>query len=176
MIAITDHDNIDGSKKLVAIKNNKVYRYSGVELTAKAAKGRKHILGYNIDLYNPELNSVLNEMREASIYNILLYIDLLKRDHGIFIPQQKIDELLNLKGNIGRPQLALILIELGYCKTVEEAFNRYLIDVYEKVRKIPPLGLRMNNSESRLVFSELCNTYPKISRGIESLVEFSNVA
>lgn len=149
-LALTDHDNIDGSKKLVAVKNDKVYRYSGVELTAKAVKGRKHILGYNIDLENPELNLRLSEMRDASIYNILLYIDLLKKDHGIFIPQQKIDELLKLKGNIGRPQLALILIDLGYCKTVEEAFNRYLIDVYEKVRSVKK-GLTTEEAVSLIV-------------------------
>lgn len=150
ILALTDHDNIDGSKKIVAIPNKKVYRYSGVELTAKATKGRKHILGINIDLENPELNSRLKEMREASIYNIFLYIDLLKKDHGIYIPQTKIDELLNLKGNIGRPQLALILIDLGYCKTVEEAFQMYLIDVYEKVRSVKK-GLTTEEAVSLIV-------------------------
>lgn len=136
IIALTDHDNIDGSKKLVALKEPDIYVYSGVELTAKVPKGRLHILGYNIDLENPELNKRLKEMREASIYNILLYIELLKKDYNIVIPQEKLDWLLNLKGNVGRPQLALILIELGYAKTVQDAFDKYLIAVYDKVRHI----------------------------------------
>lgn len=134
IIALTDHDNIDGSKELIRCNNKRRYVYSGVELTAKATKGRMHIVGLNIDLDNIELNDTLKEMKEASIYNIFLYIELLKKDHNIIIPNQMIDNLIKLKGNIGRPQLALILIELGYCKTVEEAFNKYLIDVYEKVR------------------------------------------
>ena len=150
IIALTDHDNIDGSKEIVRVKSNDVYIYSGVELTAKATKGRRHIIGINIDLENSELNSTLKEMRDASIYNMLLYIDLLKKDHGIFIPQFKIDQLLNLKGNIGRPQLALILIDLGYCKTVEEAFNKYLIDVYEKVRAVKK-GLTKEEAISLIV-------------------------
>lgn len=150
VIALTDHDNIDGSKEIVKIKSKSVYIYSGVELTAKATKGRQHILGINVDLENPELNSTLKEMRDNSIYNMLLYIDLLKKDHGIFIPQFKIDQLLNLKGNIGRPQLALILIDLGYCKTVEEAFNKYLIDVYEKVRSVKK-GLTKEEAVSLIV-------------------------
>ena len=136
ILAITDHDNIDGSKELIALKDPEIYVYSGVELTAKAPKGRMHILGYNIDLENPELNKTLKEMHEASIYNILLYVELLKKDYGIIIPQDKLDWLLNLKGNVGRPQLALILIELGYVHTVEEAFQKYLIAVYDKVRHI----------------------------------------
>ena len=150
IIALTDHDNIDGSKEIVRVKSNNVYIYSGVELTAKATKGRRHIIGIDIDLENSELNSTLKEMRDASIYNMLLYIDLLKKDHGIFIPQFKIDQLLNLKGNIGRPQLALILIDLGYCKTVEEAFNKYLIDVYEKVRAVKK-GLTKEEAISLIV-------------------------
>lgn len=150
IIALTDHDNIDGSKEIVRVKSNDVYIYSGVELTAKATKGRRHIIGINIDLENSELNTTLKEMRDASIYNMLLYIDLLKKDHGIFIPQFKIDQLLNLKGNIGRPQLALILIDLGYCKTVEEAFNKYLIDVYEKVRAVKK-GLTKEEAISLIV-------------------------
>ena len=68
VISITDHDNIDGSKKLVAVKNDKVYRYSGVELTAKATKGRMHIVGLNIDLDNIELNDTLKEMKELLEY------------------------------------------------------------------------------------------------------------
>ena len=136
ILALTDHDNIDGSKELIALHDPEIYVYSGVELTAKADKGRMHILGFNFDLENHELNTTLKEMHEASIYNILLYVELLKKDYGIFIPQDKIDWLVNLKGNVGRPQLALILIQLGYVKNVEEAFNKYLIAVYEKVRHI----------------------------------------
>ena len=43
---------------------------------------------------------------------------------------------MQIKGNVGRPQLALILIKLGYCTEVEEAFQKYLKAAYEKVRKI----------------------------------------
>lgn len=135
-LALTDHDNIDGSKELVKLNKEGIYIYSGVELTAKVNKGRLHILGYNIDLENPEINKVLKEMHEASIYNMLLYIELLKKDYNIIVPQEKIDWLLNLIGNVGRPQLALILIEMGYAKTVQEAFDKYLIEIYDKVRHI----------------------------------------
>lgn len=136
ILALTDHDNIDGSKELIALHDPEIYVYSGVELTAKVNKGRLHILGYNIDLENEELNKRLKETHEASIYNILLYVELLKKDYGITIPQQKLDWLLNLKGNVGRPQLALILIELGYAKNVQDAFDKYLIAVYDKMRHI----------------------------------------
>lgn len=135
-LAITDHDNIEGSKELIRLNPEGINIYSGVELTAKANKGRMHILGYNIDLENENLNKKLKEMKDASIYNIMLYIELLKKYFAIIIPEEEINNLLSIKGNIGRPQLALLLIKLGYCKTVEEAFNKYLIFVYEKTRGI----------------------------------------
>lgn len=136
IMALTDHDNIEGSKELVKYNDKDISIYSGVELTAKVPKGRMHILGYNIDLDNPDLNQTLKEMKEASIYNLLLYIEIIKKDFGIILPQAEIDNLINSKSNIGRPQLARLLLKYGYCKSINEAFDAYLSHAYEKVRKI----------------------------------------
>lgn len=134
--ALTDHDNIEGSKELIRLTNYGINIYSGVELTIKYIQGRMHLLGYNIDLYDEELNKVLKEIKEISIYNVLLYLQCLKNDYGIVFPQQEIDNLVNSKGNIGRPQIALLLLKYSYCKTVDEAFDNYLRSIYEKVRKV----------------------------------------
>lgn len=130
--AITDHDNIEGSKKLIESKRDGITVYSGVELNAKVDKGQMHILGYNIDLYNEELNNRLKELKENSKHNIMLYVKQLKEDFNIELPQKDIDEILNREGNIGRPLLALLLIKYGYVSTVAEAFDKYLRD--DKVR------------------------------------------
>ncbi len=135
IMAITDHDSILGSKELMKLPDMGIVRYSGTELTAKVSKGRMHILGYNIDLDNEELNRRLDDMKKAAVYNLLMYVDVLKRDFGICIPMEKLEPLVNSKSNVGRPQLALLLIELGYCKTVDEAFDVYLRYALEKVRK-----------------------------------------
>ena len=132
--AITDHDDIDGSKILINSNHEGIKVYSGVELNAKVDKGQMHILGYNFDLYNQELNQRLKELKEHSIENIKLYIKQLEEDFNIILPPNEIEELLNKVGNIGRPQLALILVKYNYCKTVREAFDKYLKD--DKVRKI----------------------------------------
>ena len=134
ILAITDHDDIEGSKKLVESNPKEITIYSGVELNAKVKKGQMHILGYNIDLYNDHLNKRLKELKENSKKNIMLYIKQLENDFNIVLPEKDIQELLNREGNIGRPQLALILIKYGYCQTVKEAFDKYLKD--DKVRKI----------------------------------------
>ncbi len=135
-IALTDHDNIEGSKEIIRLNNGRLYIYSGVELTIKTPKGRFHLLGYNIDLENKELNKELKKQKEDGLYNIMLYIEVLKKDFGIVIPQEEIDTLYKIPGNVGRPQLALLLIKLGYCTEVEECFTKYLIHAYDKVRKV----------------------------------------
>lgn len=135
-IALTDHDNIEGSKEIIKLNKGRLYIYSGVELTIKANKGRFHLLGFNIDLENKQLNKELRKQKEDGLYNIMLYIEVLKKDYNIIIPQEEIDALYRIKGNVGRPQLALLLIKLGYCKTVQECFERYLIYAYDKVRAV----------------------------------------
>jgi len=131
--AITDHDDIEGSKKLVNLPHDGITIYSGVELNAKVDKGQMHILGYNIDLHNNDLNNKLKELKENSKHNIMLYVKQLKEDYDIELPQEDIDKILNREGNIGRPLLALLLIKYGHCQTVAEAFDKYLMDT--KVRQ-----------------------------------------
>ena len=131
--ALTDHDNIEGTKELVSLPHEGITVYSGVELNAKVDKGQMHILGYNIDLTNEKLNNRLKELKENSKHNIMLYVKQLKDDYNIELPQQEIEQILNRQGNIGRPLLALLLIKHGYVESVSEAFDKYLKD--DKVRE-----------------------------------------
>lgn len=135
-IALTDHDDIEGTKEMIKLNTPQINIYSGIELTIKYKQGRMHLLGYNFDVDDVELNKVLKEIKENSIYNVLLYIELLKHDYNIVFPQEEIDQLIISKGNVGRPQIALLLIKYNYCKNVNECFDRYLKPIYEKTRSI----------------------------------------
>lgn len=133
VISLTDHDEIEGSRRLVETPHEGITIYSGVELNAKVDKGQMHILGYNIDLDNKDLKEKLKDLKENSKHNIMLYVKQLKDDYNIELPQEDIDKILNREGNIGRPLLALLLIKYGYVESVSEAFDKYLGD--EKVRQ-----------------------------------------
>ncbi len=135
-LALTDHDNIEGTKEIIKYNQPGLNIYSGVELTIKYKQGRMHLLGYNFDVDNPELNSILKEIKENSIYNVLLYLSYLKKDYGIEFPQFEVDKLVTSPGNVGRPQIALLLIKYNHCKEVQECFDRFLIPIFEKARRI----------------------------------------
>ena len=76
-LAISDHDIIEGLKTLTEEDLEGINFINAVELTAKAKKGRMHILGYNIDIYNKFLNEKLNNRND--LYNFMLYFKCNKR-------------------------------------------------------------------------------------------------
>ena len=60
VLAITDHDTINGIKQINKndsfIVDSGIKIINGIELSAKVPKGRMHILGYGIDINNKKLN------------------------------------------------------------------------------------------------------------------------
>ena len=131
-IAITDHDMIDGLKTLSESDLEGIEFIPGVELTARVSHGRMHILGYGIDINNEYLNEQLNNRND--LYNFNLYIEELKNMFNIELPIEEVDEIRNRIGNIGRPDIALLLKKHGIVKSIDEAFEDYLNPVMEKCR------------------------------------------
>lgn len=138
-LAITDHNTIEGLKtidrKSEIIEKSGIRVINGIELSAKSNVGRMHILGYGIDLNNELLNKKMSDLKDISINSVLSIMEQIKRDYGIRFRYDDIKELVNANHNLGRPDLAKLCIKYGYASTVEEAFNKYLIEAYNKTRK-----------------------------------------
>lgn len=131
-ISITDHDIISGLKTLDEDDLKEINFISGVELTAKTLKGRMHILGYNIDIYDKKLNEKLNNRND--LYNFILYVNGLRELFKISFPKEEIDKITNKIGTIGRPDLAKLLMKYGYVDSIQEAFDKYLNSVMDICR------------------------------------------
>lgn len=139
ILAITDHDTIEGIKKVNRNENiivqSGIEIINGIELTAKVNKGRMHILGYGIDLNNETLNKKMIDLKDNSINSILSIMEQIKKDYGIRFGYEDIKALVNANHNLGRPDLAKLCIKYGYASTVNEAFEKYLIEAHNKTRK-----------------------------------------
>ncbi len=133
-IALTDHDTIDGIKTVDKEKYPEIRIINGIELTAKVDKGRMHILGYNIDLNNRILKQKMAILKDNSLNSVLSIYEQIKKDYGIYFHYDDLKELINANHNLGRPDLAKLCIKYGYAKTVSEAFDKYLIAAYNKIR------------------------------------------
>ena len=138
-MAITDHDTINGIKNLnrnsSLIFDSGINVIDGIELSAKVDKGIMHILGYGIDKDNDLLNRRLNKIRDINVNTVLSIIEILKNDYNIYFSYDDLRNLINSNHNLGRPDVARLLMKNGYVKTVPEAFDRYLISAREKLGK-----------------------------------------
>ena len=138
-LAITDHDTIEGIKKVNRNENiivdSGIEIINGIELSAKTDKGRMHILGYGIDLNSKALNKKMVDLKDNSINSVLSIMEQIKRDYGIIFSYEDIKELVNANHNLGRPDLAKLCVKYGYATTSQDAFDKYLIDAHNKTRQ-----------------------------------------
>lgn len=124
LFSITDHDNISGSKLIYNGKrDDSICFITGVEISAEF-KNTLHILGYNFDIENKALNETLGNLQE---YRLKRNERMIKNmnDSGF---KTSMEELLNISGGeqLGRPHFARLMLEKGFVKSYQEAFDKYL--------------------------------------------------
>lgn len=124
LAAVTDHDTIDGQKEAIETARKLKTNYiTGIEFSVKH-EGELHLLGYGIDIHNKELVKNLEILRESRIKRVE---DIVARLQERKIKISMEDIIRNAKGNsIGRPHIALAMIEKGYVSNFAEAFTKYL--------------------------------------------------
>lgn len=138
ILGITDHDTLDGIKQIdktnSLIVDSGIQIIDGVELSAKVSKGRMHILGYDIDINDVNINKEMEQIKDNSINSVLSIMEQIKRDYGIVFGYSDIKELVNSNHNLGRPDLAKLCVKYGYASSIQDAFDKYLIEAYNKTR------------------------------------------
>ena len=124
VLALTDHDTVDGLEEAVeAGKALGLRVLRGVELSAREYPNL-HILGYGFVSGPSPLAALCGEMREHRNRrkdHIMAYL----RGKGIHIPMEEV-EALAAGGVIGRPHFAQIIVRHGYAETNREVFDRWL--------------------------------------------------
>ncbi len=127
-ISITDHDTIEGYLKSVELaKEYKINLIPGVEISSHHQGHDVHILAYCFDIQHQELQDLLDYIhrgRIARAEKMLANLDKL----GIHI---NMADLFRLSGDddlLGRPHMARAMMEKGYCRSIREAFDKYIGD------------------------------------------------
>lgn len=132
-IAITDHDTLLGVQNVTIVPADYgIELIDGIELSASVSKGRLHILGHDFDKNSYALNERTKGLHNNSIYALMSLTSQLKKDYGIVFSTEDILNILTQTRNIGRPDIAKLLIKYGYTSTVDEGFVRYLNPAYKK--------------------------------------------
>jgi len=124
MIAITDHDGVDGIKEaLIAGETAGIKVIPGIELATETEEGiGLHILGYHIDHEHPHLREVLTDLmrrREARNHKLIKVLN----EMGYDISYEDLKRR-QPNGFIGKPVFARALMDKGYIDDPKEAFKR----------------------------------------------------
>ena len=136
VIAITDHDTVNGLKSIFKSNYSNITIIDGIELTAKVDKGQMHILGYGIDPNNETLNKRLLQIRDNNTNAVISILAQIKKDYNIRFCHDDIRDLFNAKHNLARPDVAKLCVKYKCAKDVPEAFELYLNPANEKIKDV----------------------------------------
>ena len=138
VLALTDHDTMDGLKEAVQAGQRCGLRViPGIELSAREYP-TFHILGYGFAPDAPPLAELCRRMRDRRNERIGRLLAFLAQK-GVALTAAEVEALAG--GDvIGRPHFAQAMVKRGYVKSNREAFNRYLDteEYHEKVERNKP--------------------------------------
>jgi len=122
VMAVTDHDTTEGvAEALSWARDTSVMVVPGVELNARTPHGEAHILGYFVNHNDPLLCRRLRERRLARDERGEAMVRRLG-ELGVNLSWERVQDIAG-GGSVGRPHVALALVEAGYAEDVDGAFR-----------------------------------------------------
>ena len=124
-VALTDHDTMEGCARMAAAcEAGGVEFVPATELTAEHGGHELHMLGYFLDAQYPRLVTDLakfQQVRQQRIHDMVARLNEMQ----VPIKAEAVFELASCRSP-GRPHVARTLVQGGWCKSLDEAFERYL--------------------------------------------------
>jgi predicted metal-dependent phosphoesterase TrpH len=124
-LALTDHDTVEGCERMtIACAAAGIEFMVGTELTAEYEGNELHILAYCVDTLNAGLIRQLakfQKVRQDRVREMAERINSL----GVPLKAEEVFALANCRSP-GRPHVARALVRGGHCRTLDEAFERFL--------------------------------------------------
>lgn len=132
VVAISDHDTTSGIEEArEAARKKGIHILPAIEINTdvKAKNGKDflevHVLGFFIDYKLEWFQKKLQTLRAGRTDRIGKMLDRLRTDAGIDIPQAAVDKFTHGE-SVGRPHVALALVEAGHARDVNDAFDKWL--------------------------------------------------
>jgi len=124
-LALTDHDSVEGCVRMAEVCGKAGIEFiSGTELTAEHNGTELHLLGYLVDTRNEKLLGDIARFQAVRQDRIREMVSRLNELH-VPLEAEMVFALANCKSP-GRPHVARALVKAGLCKSLDEAFERFL--------------------------------------------------
>ena len=126
-LALTDHDTTAGVPRFLAAGAGRPIRLvPGVELSVDCSSGVMHMLGYWMDLANPELVRQMEWIRDGRAMRNRAMLEKLNA-LGFAMTWEEVAAFAG-EDVVGRPHFAQVMLQKGYAKDKNEAFDKWLGD------------------------------------------------
>lgn len=146
-ISVTDHDSTEGlAEAYEAAKEFPDLRIiPGIEMSADIPGDEVHVLGYFLDYHDEEFQAQLTEFRMGRVGRAQVMVEKLEA-LGKPVEWERVMHFAG-DGTVGRPHIALAMVEAGYFKEPKEAFEEYLgndgLAYYDRPKLAPAAGVEM---------------------------------
>ena len=141
-VSITDHDSTEG----LAEAYEAAKEFDNIELSADIPGDEVHILGYFLAYEDPGFQAKLLEFRRGRVERAQMMVEKLE-SLGVHVEWGRVQHFAG-DGSVGRPHIALAMVEAGYCKEPKDAFE-YLgrdgLAYVERPKMTPSEGVEMIN-------------------------------
>lgn len=137
-IAITDHDRVIDELGAGSQRVGGIEVVTGVEIRADVFETKVELLGYFIDPTDATLESVLDRARTYRRERNRRLVSELNDVTDLGLSYEALQS--DVRGGVGRPHLAEILLEEGYVDSIGKAFSEYLAEdgrCYVPMERIP---------------------------------------
>src|SRR5438132_12981278 len=126
IMSLTDHDIVDGLPQAfeAASRFPGFTLIPGIEMSTDVPGNEVHILGHFIDWHNPTFLTRLRRLQESRLNRARRMVEKLVQ-LGKPISWERVQFFAG-EGAVGRPHIALALVEAGHVTSVNEAFSLYL--------------------------------------------------
>jgi 3',5'-nucleoside bisphosphate phosphatase len=125
-MSITDHDTTAGLEEgRTAAQALGIAFVPGIEISAVAEGRDLHVLGYFIDVGSSVLRALLERQQVDRVRRVSAMADRLAALGCPIDPEPVLADARRGR-SVGRPQIALALVDAGHVRTRDEAFTRYL--------------------------------------------------
>jgi predicted metal-dependent phosphoesterase TrpH len=127
VLAVTDHDTVSGLRRARAAADAEGLGFvPGIEVSATAGGREVHILGHFVDATESGLARYSERLKGERAVRMGRMVQRMG-ELGFPVTLEEV-ESIGGGAHLGRPHLALALLNRGYVSSTKEAFDRFLAD------------------------------------------------
>jgi len=126
LLALTDHDITDGLPEAFAAARRypDLTLIPGIEMSTDVPGNEVHILGYFLDWQDEAFQEELARLRYSRLHRAIKMVEKL-RNLGYPLAWERVQAIAGV-GAVGRPHIAQAMLEAGYVKSVNQAYDLFL--------------------------------------------------